>query len=402
MRAARYTPAGRQGPRGRPWQLPAVGFAAPAVDERFAPHEQLRDGVLAPRGISVPFLPWVAPRRPLCHAHHRDRSGGAPRALGRPHRARALPTGRGTRRRVLMPREGGPVARPREAEAATGDASGSTGGFTFSCNTAPPTARDDRLLRPRSRREAGAPLVGRVHRHVLARPRWLRQRGAGRGRQGRRDRLPGGVARLRPDRPDDGVRARSHLRGALQPGRDAGAGPGSALRRAGSAPVRRDPGGGGDQRRGRAARDRKRQGGLQHLQRLRRQRLRHPLTWRLQPHRSAGGRDRAHRRIPDGDPRRHRPARTQGVRPARDRPGADADPPDQHPGGQHVGEPCAVDQPGDLRRWRGAEPALAVLARPARRGRDRRAGLPLPHRGERRRAGGDNRPGPGQRGHHGR
>ncbi len=45
----------------RPWQLLAVGFAAPAVDERFALHERLRDAVLAPRGISVPFLPWVAP-----------------------------------------------------------------------------------------------------------------------------------------------------------------------------------------------------------------------------------------------------------------------------------------------------------------------------------------------------
>jgi uncharacterized membrane protein YidH (DUF202 family) len=45
----------------RPWQVLALGFAALAVDERFALHERVRDGVLAPRGIHVPFLPWVAP-----------------------------------------------------------------------------------------------------------------------------------------------------------------------------------------------------------------------------------------------------------------------------------------------------------------------------------------------------
>jgi uncharacterized membrane protein YidH (DUF202 family) len=45
----------------RPWKLLAVGFAALAMDERFALHERVRDGVLAPRGIRVPFLPWVAP-----------------------------------------------------------------------------------------------------------------------------------------------------------------------------------------------------------------------------------------------------------------------------------------------------------------------------------------------------
>lgn len=45
----------------RTWLLLAVGLAALALDERFALHERLRDGVLAPRGIAVPFLPWVAP-----------------------------------------------------------------------------------------------------------------------------------------------------------------------------------------------------------------------------------------------------------------------------------------------------------------------------------------------------
>jgi uncharacterized membrane protein YidH (DUF202 family) len=52
---------GDAAPARRPWQVLAVGFAALAVDERFALHERVRDGVLAPRGIRVPFLPWVAP-----------------------------------------------------------------------------------------------------------------------------------------------------------------------------------------------------------------------------------------------------------------------------------------------------------------------------------------------------
>ncbi|MGE9808388.1 MULTISPECIES: hypothetical protein [unclassified Janibacter] len=44
-----------------PWLVLAAGFGSLALDERFAVHERLRDGILAPRGISVPFLPWVAP-----------------------------------------------------------------------------------------------------------------------------------------------------------------------------------------------------------------------------------------------------------------------------------------------------------------------------------------------------
>jgi hypothetical protein len=50
---------GIDGPRR--WLIVAAGFSVLAVDERFAIHERVRDGVLAPRGISVPFLPWVAP-----------------------------------------------------------------------------------------------------------------------------------------------------------------------------------------------------------------------------------------------------------------------------------------------------------------------------------------------------
>lgn len=45
----------------RTWLVLAGGFAALALDERFAVHERIRDGVLAPRGVTVPFLPWVAP-----------------------------------------------------------------------------------------------------------------------------------------------------------------------------------------------------------------------------------------------------------------------------------------------------------------------------------------------------
>ena len=45
----------------RRWLIVVAGFSLLAVDERFAIHERVRDGVLAPRGISVPFLPWVAP-----------------------------------------------------------------------------------------------------------------------------------------------------------------------------------------------------------------------------------------------------------------------------------------------------------------------------------------------------
>ena len=43
------------------WWVLAAGFGALAFDERFAIHERVRDGVLAPRDVTVPFLPWVAP-----------------------------------------------------------------------------------------------------------------------------------------------------------------------------------------------------------------------------------------------------------------------------------------------------------------------------------------------------
>lgn len=47
--------------RARLWLVLAAGFAALTLDERFALHERLRDQVLAPQDIAVPFLPWVAP-----------------------------------------------------------------------------------------------------------------------------------------------------------------------------------------------------------------------------------------------------------------------------------------------------------------------------------------------------
>jgi len=43
------------------WFLIAAGFGELALDERFAMHERLRDRVLAPRNIRVPFADWMAP-----------------------------------------------------------------------------------------------------------------------------------------------------------------------------------------------------------------------------------------------------------------------------------------------------------------------------------------------------
>lgn len=43
------------------WAAAALGFAALALDERFAVHERVRDRILAPAGLRVPFMPWVAP-----------------------------------------------------------------------------------------------------------------------------------------------------------------------------------------------------------------------------------------------------------------------------------------------------------------------------------------------------
>lgn len=45
----------------RDWWLLAGAFLFFAMDDRFAIHERIRDHLLAPRGIRVPFLPWIGP-----------------------------------------------------------------------------------------------------------------------------------------------------------------------------------------------------------------------------------------------------------------------------------------------------------------------------------------------------
>jgi len=51
----------RREPGTRAWVLLGCGFVLLALDERFAVHERVRDGFLAPRGVRVPLLPWVGP-----------------------------------------------------------------------------------------------------------------------------------------------------------------------------------------------------------------------------------------------------------------------------------------------------------------------------------------------------
>ena len=45
----------------RDWQLLAAGFFYCAMDDRFAIHERIRDSILIPHDVRVPFLPWVGP-----------------------------------------------------------------------------------------------------------------------------------------------------------------------------------------------------------------------------------------------------------------------------------------------------------------------------------------------------
>lgn len=58
LAASRYL---RTEPGAKLWLVPAAGFGYLALDERFALHERVRDGYLAPRGVAPSFLPWVAP-----------------------------------------------------------------------------------------------------------------------------------------------------------------------------------------------------------------------------------------------------------------------------------------------------------------------------------------------------
>jgi hypothetical protein len=41
------------------WVLVSLAFFALTIDERFAIHERIRDKLLRPADISIPFLPWV-------------------------------------------------------------------------------------------------------------------------------------------------------------------------------------------------------------------------------------------------------------------------------------------------------------------------------------------------------
>ncbi|HEU0186599.1 MAG TPA: hypothetical protein VFR06_01765 [Gallionellaceae bacterium] len=45
----------------RDWWLLGGGFFYFALDDRFAIHERIRDKILIPHDISLPFLPWVGP-----------------------------------------------------------------------------------------------------------------------------------------------------------------------------------------------------------------------------------------------------------------------------------------------------------------------------------------------------
>jgi hypothetical protein len=45
----------------RDWRLLAVGFFYFALDDRFALHERIRDNILIPHDIRLPFMHWVGP-----------------------------------------------------------------------------------------------------------------------------------------------------------------------------------------------------------------------------------------------------------------------------------------------------------------------------------------------------
>lgn len=42
------------------WALYGLGFSFLALDERFALHERVRDRILEPMNVRIPFLPWVS------------------------------------------------------------------------------------------------------------------------------------------------------------------------------------------------------------------------------------------------------------------------------------------------------------------------------------------------------
>lgn len=59
--ASRLRPAPSAAARRPVWWLLGAGLWLLALDERFAVHERVRDGLLAPRDVRVPLLPWVGP-----------------------------------------------------------------------------------------------------------------------------------------------------------------------------------------------------------------------------------------------------------------------------------------------------------------------------------------------------
>lgn len=46
--------------KARYWALLGLGFTLLALDERFAIHERIRDRILEPMQLRLPFLPWVS------------------------------------------------------------------------------------------------------------------------------------------------------------------------------------------------------------------------------------------------------------------------------------------------------------------------------------------------------
>ncbi len=51
----------RNNPSFLDWGIFAAGFFFLALDDRFAIHERIRDRILIPHDVRVPFLPWVGP-----------------------------------------------------------------------------------------------------------------------------------------------------------------------------------------------------------------------------------------------------------------------------------------------------------------------------------------------------
>ena len=180
-------------------------------------------------------------------------------------------------------------------------------------------------------------------------------------------------ARLRPHRAHHGLCRRPHLRRPLQSGGDGRArGRRPLPRPARSCPTSSPRSWAAIVGAARALCDRQRQGRLRRRRRLRLQRLRRALAGRLLAGRRAASCEVVHDLLlPDGHPRRHRPARARRAsRRIAIGLALTLIHLDQHPGHQHLGEPGAQHRAGAVRRRLGAGAALAVLG-----GADRRRAL---------------------------